>query len=116
MSTGRWKYFLVGGMSKFLASGGTPPIPLSLPVGKTLLPEKGVNFFNLPQKERNTQKGGGGGFPQRRWGSNPGGNYSPLSRESMVGTWDAIVFREIRDLIPFHVFLILFQLLSKYLS
>ena len=39
---------------------------------------------------------------------------SPLSRESMVGTWNATVFREIRDLIPFHVFLILFQFLSKY--
>ena len=41
---------------------------------------------------------------------------SPLSRESTVSTLDAIVFREIRDLIPFHVFLILFQFLSKYLS
>ena len=41
---------------------------------------------------------------------------SPLSRESTVGTLDATVFREIRDLIPFHVFLILFQFLSKYLS
>ena len=41
---------------------------------------------------------------------------SLLSRESTVGTWDATVFREIRDLIPFHVFLVLFQFLSKYLS
>ena len=40
---------------------------------------------------------------------------SPLSRECTVGTLDATVFREIRDLIPFHIFLILFQLLSKYL-
>ena len=31
---------------------------------------------------------------------------SPLSRESTVGTFDATVFRKIRDLIPFHVFLI----------
>ena len=31
---------------------------------------------------------------------------SPLPRESTVSTWDAAVFREIRDLIPFHVFLI----------
>ena len=31
-------------------------------------------------------------------------------------TLDATGFREIRDLIPFHVFLILFQFLSKYLS
>ena len=44
------------------------------------------------------------------------GIVSPLSRNSMVGTVDAIVFREIRDLIPFHEFLILFQFLSKYLS
>ena len=29
---------------------------------------------------------------------------SPLSRESTVGTWDATVFREIRDLIPFHIY------------
>ena len=32
----------------------------------------------------------------------------------ILGTWDATVFREIRDLIPFHVFLILFEFLSKY--
>ena len=31
-------------------------------------------------------------------------------------TWDATAFREIRDLIPSHMFLILFQFLSKYLS
>ena len=30
---------------------------------------------------------------------------SPLSRESTVGTLKARVFREIRDLIPFHVVL-----------
>ena len=41
---------------------------------------------------------------------------SPLSMESTIGILDATVFREIRDLIVFHVFLILFQLLSKYLS
>ena len=41
---------------------------------------------------------------------------SPLSRENTVGTMDATVFREITDVIIFHVFLILFQLLSKYLS
>ena len=41
---------------------------------------------------------------------------SPLSRESTVGTLDATVFREIGDLIPFHVFLILFQFISKHLS
>ena len=34
---------------------------------------------------------------------------SPLSRESTVGTWDTTVFKEVRDLIPFHVFLILFR-------
>ena len=33
---------------------------------------------------------------------------SPFSRDSTVGTLDALVFREIRDLIPFHVFLTLF--------
>ena len=41
---------------------------------------------------------------------------SPLSRENTVSTLDATVFREIRVLIPFHVFLILFQFLPKYLS
>ena len=41
---------------------------------------------------------------------------SPLSRESAVGTWEATNFREITDMIPFHVFLILFQFVSKYLS
>ena len=39
-----------------------------------------------------------------------------IKGEYGVGTWDATVFREIRDLIPFHVFLILFEFLSKYLS
>ena len=34
---------------------------------------------------------------------------SPLSRESTVGTLEATVFSEIRDLIPLYVFLILFQ-------
>ena len=33
---------------------------------------------------------------------------SLLLRESTVGTLDAIDFREVRDLIPFHVFLISF--------
>ena len=33
---------------------------------------------------------------------------SPLSRKSTVGTLEATVFREIRDFIPFHVFLVLF--------
>ena len=41
---------------------------------------------------------------------------SPLSKESTIGTMEALVFREIRDLIPFHVLLILFQFVSKYLS
>ena len=36
------------------------------------------------------------------------GHISPLSRDSTVGTLDATIFREIRDLIPFHVLLILF--------
>ena len=40
----------------------------------------------------------------------------PLSRESAAGALEATVFREIRDLISFHVFLISFQFLSKYLS
>ena len=31
------------------------------------------NIFNLLQKEQDTQKGGG--VPQKRGGSNPGGNY-----------------------------------------
>ena len=39
---------------------------------------------------------------------------SPLSRESTVCTLDATVFRGIKDLISFHMFLILFQFLSKY--
>ena len=37
-------------------------------------------------------------------------------KDITVGTLDAAVLREIRDLIPFYVFLILFQFLSKYLS
>ena len=41
---------------------------------------------------------------------------SPLSRESTVGTLEVTDFRVIRDLILFHVFLILFQFASKYLS
>ena len=40
---------------------------------------------------------------------------SPLSKESTGGKLDATSFREITDLIPFHVFFILCQLLSKYL-
>ena len=35
--------------------------------------------------------------------------FSPLSRESMVGTLDAAVFREISDLFNFYVFMILFK-------
>ena len=38
-----------------------------------------------------------------------------LPRESRIDIMDATVLREIRDLIPFHVFLILFQFLPKYL-
>ena len=38
---------------------------------------------------------------------------SPLSRESTVGILDATVFREIRDLIPFHVLLISFHVLFQ---
>ena len=38
---------------------------------------------------------------------------SPLSRESTVGILDATVFREIRDLIPFYVLLMLFQFFFK---
>ena len=41
---------------------------------------------------------------------------SPLSRESTVGTLDGTVFRGMRDLIPFHEFLILFKFLSEYHS
>ena len=33
----------------------------------------------------------------------------------MVGTLGVTVFREIRDLIPFDLFLMLFQFVSKYL-
>ena len=33
---------------------------------------------------------------------------SPLSGESIVGIFVATVFKEIGDLIPFHVFLMLF--------
>ena len=40
---------------------------------------------------------------------------SPLSRESRIGAFEASDFREIIDLTPFHVFLILFQFVSKYL-
>ena len=36
---------------------------------------------------------------------------SLLSNEHTVGTLDATVFRETKDFIPFHVFLILFQFL-----
>ena len=39
-----------------------------------------------------------------------------LSRESAVGTLEATIFREIRDLILFRMFLTLFQFVSKYLS
>ena len=42
--------------------------------------------------------------------------YSTTNINSTVGILDATVFREIKNLIPFHVFLILFQFLSKYLS
>ena len=42
--------------------------------------ERGGNFFNLLQKEGGTQKGGEG-FPQKRVGSNPGGNYVSLRCE-----------------------------------
>ena len=35
---------------------------------------KGCNFLNLLQKEGSTQKGGGR-FPQKKEGFNPGGNY-----------------------------------------
>ena len=38
-----------------------------------------------------------------------------LSLQSTVGALKAIVLREVRDLIPFHVFLTLFQCVSKYL-
>ena len=41
------------------------------------LSERGVNFFNLLQKEGGTQKGGGGGSSEKG-GSNPGGNYGRL--------------------------------------
>ena len=37
-------------------------------------------------------------------------------RKSRVGMLDATVFREMRDLIPFRMFLTLFQFFSKYLS
>ena len=40
----------------------------------------------------------------------------PLSRDGAAGTLEATDFREIRDLIPFHVFLILYQFVSKYSS
>ena len=36
-----------------------------------------------------------------------------VSRESIDGTPEATVFREIRDLIPFHMFLISFQFFFK---
>ena len=41
---------------------------------------------------------------------------SPLSRESTICALEATDFRGIRDLIPFHVFLILFEFASEYLS
>ena len=40
---------------------------------------------------------------------------SQLSRDSTVSTLETRDFREIRDLVPFHVFLILFQFVLKYL-
>ena len=39
-------------------------------------------------------------------------DFRPLFRP--LGTLETRVFRKIRDLIPFHVFLILFQFVSKY--
>ena len=48
------------------------------------LSERGGNFFNLLQKERGTQKGGGRGFPQKRRGSNPGGNYVFVSKDKTI--------------------------------
>ena len=42
--------------------------------------KEGNNFLNLLQKEGGTQKGGG--FPQKRWGSKPGGNYGHLVERS----------------------------------
>ena len=38
-----------------------------------------------------------------------------IKREYVNGTLEATVFREIRDFITFHVFLILYQFVSKYL-
>ena len=39
----------------------------------------------------------------------------PISKESTVGALEATVLGEIRDVIPFNVFLILLQFVSKYL-
>ena len=44
------------------------------------------------------------------------GYNTPLSRESATSTLNTMVFREIMDFIPFHVFLMLFQFTSKYLA
>ena len=39
--------------------------------------KEGGNFFSLLQKKLGNQKGGGG-FPQKREGSNPGENYAKV--------------------------------------
>ena len=41
---------------------------------------------------------------------------SPLSKEISVGALDSEDFIEIKDLIPFHVFQMLFKFFSKYLA
>ena len=63
-----------GGMSKFSASGGTPPIP---PVGKTLLSERGGNFLTCFRKRGYPERGRG--VPSENGCSNPRGNYVKTS-------------------------------------
>ena len=58
------------------------------------------------EREREGEREGGRGSERER----------EKERDGMVGTLDATGFREIRDLISFHVFLILFKFLSKYFS
>ena len=53
----------------------------------------GDNFLNLLQKEGRTQKAGGG-FPQKRGGSNPGGNCGP-DNKIMIEMFVNIYMRQV---------------------
>ena len=55
--------------------------------------EGGDNFLNLLQKEGSTQKAGSG-FPQKRGGSNPGGNCGP-DNKIMIEMFVNIYMRQV---------------------